>query len=88
MIKGMPVEPDLFVWGALLGACRNHGNVDLAEVAAKHLSELEPNSVGNNLLLSSLYADAGSWGSVARLKRMTKKRKLRKFPGCSWIEAS
>ncbi|GMY10924.1 pentatricopeptide repeat-containing protein At5g59600 [Fagus crenata] len=87
MIKGMPVEPDLFVWGALLGACRNHGNVDLAEVAAKHLSELEPNSVGNNLLLSSLYADAGSWGSVARLKRMTKKRKLRKFPGCSWIEA-
>lgn len=88
MIKGMPIEPDLFVWGALLGACRNHGNVDLAEVAAEHLSELEPDSVGNNLLLSSLYADAGSWGNVVRLKRIMKKRKLRKFPGCSWIEAS
>lgn len=86
MIKAMPIEPDLFVWGALLGACRNHGNIYLAEVAAKHLLELEPGSAGNNLLLSNLYADAGSWGKVARLKKMMKRRKLRKFPGCSWIE--
>ncbi|XP_015874009.1 pentatricopeptide repeat-containing protein At5g59600 [Ziziphus jujuba] len=86
MIKAMPIEPDLFVWGALLGACRNHGNIDLAEVATKHLLELEPGSAGNNLLLSNLYADAGSWGNVARLKKMMKRRKLKKFPGCSWIE--
>ncbi|BFG34083.1 hypothetical protein CerSpe_203570 [Prunus speciosa] len=88
MIKAMPMEPDLFVWGALLGACRNYGNIDLAEVAAKHLSELEPESAGNNLLLSSLYADSGSWGNVARLKKMMKKNKLRKLPGCSWMEAA
>jgi pentatricopeptide repeat protein len=30
MITKMPVEPDLFVWGALLWASRNYGNVDLA----------------------------------------------------------
>ncbi|XP_059430617.1 pentatricopeptide repeat-containing protein At5g59600-like [Corylus avellana] len=87
LIMKMPAEPDLFVWGALLGACRNYGNVDLAKVAAKHLSELEPDNAGNNLLLSNLYADAGSWGNVARLKTTMKKRKLRKFPGCSWVEA-
>lgn len=87
-IKAMPMEPDLFVWGALLGACRNYGNIDLAEVAAKHLSELEPESAGNNLLLSSLYADSGSWGNVARLKKMMMKNKLRKLPGCSWMEAA
>ncbi|KAL5580945.1 hypothetical protein UlMin_013387 [Ulmus minor] len=86
MIKAMPIEPDLFVWGALLGACRNHGNIDLAEIAAKHLAELEPGSAGNNLLLSNLYADAGSWGDVAKLKKSRKK--LRKLPGCSWIEAT
>ncbi|XVE79545.1 hypothetical protein DITRI_Ditri14bG0067300 [Diplodiscus trichospermus] len=88
VIKTMPIEPDLFVWGALLGACRTHGNIDLAELAAKHLRELEPGSMGNSLLLANLYADAGRWGNVARLKKMMKKRKLRKFLGCSWIEGS
>ncbi|XP_057953122.1 pentatricopeptide repeat-containing protein At5g59600 [Malania oleifera] len=87
LIKAMPIEPDLFVWGALLGACRNHGNIELAEIAAKHLSELEPESAGGRLLLTNLYADAGSWGNVLKLKKTMKRRKLMKFPGCSWIEA-
>ncbi|KAI4334553.1 hypothetical protein L6164_019232 [Bauhinia variegata] len=86
MIKAMPIKPDLFVWGALLAACRNHGHVDLAEIAAKHLLELEPESAGNRLLLSSLYADAGKWGKVEWLRKMMKKRKLRKLAGCSWID--
>ncbi|KAG6570687.1 Pentatricopeptide repeat-containing protein, partial [Cucurbita argyrosperma subsp. sororia] len=85
IIKTMPVEPDLYVWGALLGACRKHGEIELAEEAAKHLAKLEPGSVGNSLLLSDLYANAGSWGHVVKLKSMMKKRKLKKFPGCSWI---
>lgn len=86
MIKTMPVEPDLFVWGALLAACRNHGHVELAEVAAKHLLELEPESAGNRLLLSSLYADSGRWGKVEKIKKMLKKGKLRKLQGLSWID--
>ncbi|KAK7262490.1 hypothetical protein RJT34_30064 [Clitoria ternatea] len=86
LIKTMPVEPDLFVWGALLAACRNHGHVELAEVAAVHLSELEPESAANRLLLSSLYADAGKWGKVERIKKRIKKGKLRKLQGLSWID--
>ena len=86
MIKAMPIEPDLFVWGALLASCRNHGHLELAEVAAKHLSELEPESVGNRLLLSSVYADVGKWGKVERIKKRMKKGKLRKFQGLSWID--
>ncbi|XP_054805878.1 pentatricopeptide repeat-containing protein At5g59600 [Prosopis cineraria] len=87
MIKTMPTEPDLFVWGALLAACRNHGHENLAEVAAKHLLELEPESAGNRLLLSSLYADAGEWGKVERVKKMLRRRKSIKFTGCSWINS-
>ncbi|CAK8576091.1 unnamed protein product [Lathyrus sativus] len=86
IIKTMPVEPDLFVWGALLAACKNHGHVELAEVAAKRLLELEPDSAGNRLLLSSLYADAGKWGRVERIKKRIKKGKLRKLQGLSWID--
>ncbi|ESQ42393.1 hypothetical protein EUTSA_v10013206mg [Eutrema salsugineum] len=86
MIKAMPMEPDLFAWGALLGACRNHGNMELAKIAAERLAELEPENSGNGLLLSSLYANAGSWESVVRLKKMIKKKKLRRFPGSSWVD--
>ncbi|MED6217248.1 hypothetical protein PIB30_016063 [Stylosanthes scabra] len=85
MIKAMPIEPDLFVWGALLAACRNHGHVELAEVAAKHLLEVEPESVGNRLLLSGVYADVGKWAKVERIKNRMKKGKQRKFQGLSWI---
>lgn len=86
LIKAMPTEPDLFVWGALLGACRIYGNIELAGVAAQHLSELEPRSPGGGLLLLSLYANAGEWGDAMRLKRMIKRKKMRKFLGRSWVE--
>lgn len=32
-IDSMPVEPDGAVWGALLGACKIHKKVDMAELA-------------------------------------------------------
>ncbi|XP_031399813.1 pentatricopeptide repeat-containing protein At5g59600-like isoform X2 [Punica granatum] len=87
LIKAMPMEADMFVWGALLGACRMHGSIELAEVAARHLSELEPRSPGSGLLLSSLYANAGGWEYASQLKRMTRRRKMREFLGRTWIEA-
>lgn len=74
--------------GSIIRSKSELWNIELAEVAAKHLSELEPESAGNNLLLSGLYADAGNWINVARLKKMMKKKKLRKLPGCSWTEAA
>ncbi|XP_009774338.1 pentatricopeptide repeat-containing protein At5g59600-like [Nicotiana tabacum] len=88
LIQSMPIEPDLFAWGAFLGACRQHGNMDLAEIAAKQLAKLEPESAGSSVLLSSLYADASKWAKVAKVKRVIKKKKLKKFPGCSWVEVA
>lgn len=87
LIKVMPMDPDSFVWGALMGACRIYGNIKLAEVAAQHLLELEPRSPGSGLLLSSLYANAGDWGDAIRMKRMIQTRKMRCFLGRSWVQA-
>ncbi|PQP96832.1 hypothetical protein Pyn_11677 [Prunus yedoensis var. nudiflora] len=39
-IETMPVEPDAGVWGALLSACRIHGNVELAELVVQDLWHL------------------------------------------------
>lgn len=88
LIQKMPLEPDSFVWGALLGACRQHGSsVDLAEIAAGKLAKLEPQSPGSSLLLSNLYSDSNSWGKVVKLKKSMMKMRLNKFPGCSWIQS-
>ncbi|CAN4080129.1 unnamed protein product [Withania somnifera] len=51
-------------WGALLGACRIHGNPEIAKVAANHLFELEHDSIGNYVLLVNTYASAGRWEDV------------------------
>ncbi|RAL42390.1 hypothetical protein DM860_012173 [Cuscuta australis] len=86
-IQRMPMEADLFAWGALLGACRQYGDVEIAEVAAKELVKLEPLSAGNGVLLSGLYADVSRWGNVAKVKMSIKKnKKLQRFPGCSWVD--
>ncbi|XP_020598725.1 pentatricopeptide repeat-containing protein At5g08510 isoform X2 [Phalaenopsis equestris] len=42
LVRKMPMEPDAAIWGALLGACSFHRNVELAEMAAEFLFKLEP----------------------------------------------
>ena len=38
-IKKLPLEPNANVWGALLGICKIHYNIDPREQAAKHIFE-------------------------------------------------
>jgi pentatricopeptide repeat protein len=37
MIKAMPCKPEVAAWGALLGACRIHGKVEMGEHVAKRI---------------------------------------------------
>lgn len=86
MIKQMPFEPDACVWGALLSSCRVHKNVNLGEISAGKLFELEPNNPGNYILLSNIYASKAMWVEVDIVRDMMKGKGLKKNPGCSWIE--
>ncbi|OVA10988.1 Pentatricopeptide repeat [Macleaya cordata] len=86
LIKELPMEPDSNIWGALLGACRVHGNLKLGTWAAEKLFELKPEDPGYYVLSSNMYADAGYREEVDRIKKLMKSRGLKKNPGCSWIE--
>ncbi|KAH8964129.1 hypothetical protein BDL97_04G048000 [Sphagnum fallax] len=60
MIKAMPYNPNVAVWMALLGSCRIHGNVEMAECVAKQVIELDPENAAGYVLLSNIYAAAGN----------------------------
>ncbi|XP_050387734.1 pentatricopeptide repeat-containing protein At3g46790, chloroplastic [Argentina anserina] len=88
IIEDMRIEPGAQVWGALLGSCRIHGNVELAERASKRLFELEPRNAGNYVLLADIYAEAKMWDEVKRVKQLLEAQELQKVPGRSWIEVN
>lgn len=86
IIADMRDEPGPMVWGSLLGSCRIHCNVKLAEWASSRLFELEPTNAGNYVLLADIYAEAKMWDEVKRVKKLLEAKGLQKVPGCCWIE--
>ncbi|KAD2392740.1 hypothetical protein E3N88_39717 [Mikania micrantha] len=86
VIDKMPTKPNAAVWGALLGACRIHGNSTMAETALKNLIELDAEDSGSYVLLANLYSDSGNLENVSNVRRIMKDKGIRKNPGCSWIE--
>eukprot|EP01018_Ginkgo_biloba_P020274 Gb_31034 [translate_table: standard] len=87
-VQKMPFEPDSRVWGALLGACRIYGNIEIGERVGERLFDLEPENAGWYVLLSNIYSAAGRWDEAAKVRRMMKYRGLKKTPGCSLIEVN
>ncbi|KAI3494878.1 hypothetical protein L1887_36877 [Cichorium endivia] len=86
LIKTMPMKPDSVVWGTLLGACSFYNNVELGEIAARHLYKLEPWNPGNYVILSNIYANTGRWDGVAKLRKMMKASQITKAAGYSFIQ--
>lgn len=85
-IQKMPIEPGITVFGAMLGACKIHKNVELGEKAANRLFELDPDEGGYHVLLANIYAAASLWDKLAKVRTIMEKKGLQKTPGCSLVE--
>ncbi|KAL6011822.1 hypothetical protein ACLOJK_002288 [Asimina triloba] len=88
LIENMSIEPNSAVWGALLGACRIHHNIELGKEAAKKLFVLEPLDPRNYIILSNMYSTAGMWKEASKVRALMKESGVRKITGCSFIEHS
>ncbi|KAG7965787.1 hypothetical protein I3843_08G017600 [Carya illinoinensis] len=86
LIDSMPIEPDVSIWSALLRACGSHQNIELAEHAFKHLTEIDPLNDAAHVLLSNIYAKAGRWDEVSWARKKLHDLGVQKHPGCSLIE--
>ncbi|XP_068638235.1 pentatricopeptide repeat-containing protein At3g24000, mitochondrial-like [Aristolochia californica] len=85
-IREMPIEPAAAIWGALLGACRMHGNMELGKIAAERVFELDPHDSGPHVILANIYASQGRWKEAAMVRKMMKESGVKKEPACSWVE--
>ncbi|XP_030496024.2 pentatricopeptide repeat-containing protein At3g21470 isoform X1 [Cannabis sativa] len=87
LIKTMPMEPNDTVWGAILGACRTHLDMEMAEEVVKEINTLS-SSTGSSqnphyVVLSNIYAASERWEKAERLRVMMVNEGLEKTPGRS-----
>lgn len=86
LINTMPTKFDkVGAWSSLLGACRLHQNVELGELAASNILQLEPNVASHYVLLSNIYSSAGLWEKAKEVRKKMFEMGVRKEPGCSWV---
>lgn len=77
-IKQMPIKPNAAVWGALLGGCKVHKNIEMAEEAMRQLHELDPLNDGYYVVLANIYSEAKKWEDAARVRKSMKDKGLKK----------
>ncbi|XP_071701499.1 pentatricopeptide repeat-containing protein At2g22410, mitochondrial-like [Rutidosis leptorrhynchoides] len=86
LINEMAMEPDKAVWGAILNACRMHGNFELGKLATEKLVHLDPNDSGVYVLMESLCASRRKWDEVKMVRSKMIGSGVKKTPGRSCIE--
>ncbi|KAG2704799.1 hypothetical protein I3760_05G021900 [Carya illinoinensis] len=86
VVKKMPTQPNIAIWGALLNGCEIHGNVNLADQLRSRITELEPRGSGVYVLLSNIYASVGKWQEAKLARELMTHRRIAKTRGHSTIE--
>ncbi|KAJ0428256.1 putative tetratricopeptide-like helical domain superfamily [Helianthus annuus] len=54
LIKNMPIEPNEYAYGALLGGCKIYGDAKVAQSGGEHLLDLDPQHSGRYETLTYL----------------------------------
>ncbi|KAK3040650.1 hypothetical protein RJ639_026971 [Escallonia herrerae] len=85
-IKDAPFEPTVNMWAALLTACRVHKNFVLGKFAAEKIYGMGPEKLSNYVVLLNIYNSAGKIEEAAAVLQSLKRKGLRMFPACTWID--
>ncbi|KAJ1262880.1 hypothetical protein BS78_09G142800 [Paspalum vaginatum] len=87
-MEEMPFEPDEAMLGAVLAACRVHGEMEAAEWVSKRLMNMSPVNSGYYMSLANIYSDSGRYTDAERIRGFMREVKVNKLPGYSSVELS
>lgn len=85
IVKKMPIEPNVCVWGAYLNSSRMHKNKDWDDGSVSKILGVSL-ATGNYMLVSNIYSQSGRWEDSAKVRGSARALGLTKTPGRSWIE--
>ncbi|KAF8655702.1 hypothetical protein HU200_061024 [Digitaria exilis] len=85
VMKRMPFAPDASVWGALLGACRLHGNVELAVEVGLKLMAVGPQQSGRYVAIRNVYLEDGNWQAGMGIGEVMQEAGIKKTVGQSSV---
>lgn len=85
LVTKMPIAPNEFVLGSLIGACSIHGKLQLGERLLKELIEMDPLNREYHVLLSNMNVLAGNTRESNSLRWGLRKIGSKKVPGLSSI---
>ncbi|KAF8411717.1 hypothetical protein HHK36_004275 [Tetracentron sinense] len=86
LIDRMPFEADASMWSSVLRGCMAHGDEALGRKVAEHIIELDPEGSTAYMQLSRIFAISGDWERSTQVRKTMQDRRIRKNPGCSWID--
>lgn len=85
LIKNMPFDPDKTSWKCLVGGCWTYKNLELGEIGAENLLQLDQEDTAGYVLLFNLYTSCEKWEEAAHIRKLMTERNMRKELSCSWI---
>ncbi|KAF3796254.1 Pentatricopeptide repeat-containing protein [Nymphaea thermarum] len=85
-VRRMPFDPDASIWEAIIGGCKIHSDLEMAETLRRHVIDLGPKAKGFYSLLISCYAARGDWNEVMKMRTLMQKRGVEKTQGWSLLE--
>ncbi|KAK4478417.1 hypothetical protein RD792_013887 [Penstemon davidsonii] len=87
LMSEMPFEPDEIMWSSILNSCRIHKNQEFAKKAADELFNMDMlRDAAAYVTMSNIYAEAGDWKHVSKVKKAMRERGVQKVPAYSWVE--
>lgn len=87
-VQQMGVNAESEVWGALLSACHEHGDIEMARsIVEENRWFSESENTGYYITLANLYAYHGMWNCAEDTRSLIRDRRLTKPPGTSLIDA-